>query len=66
VIRLAEQLERSRDRAITEVRVSANGSTVSLDADTDPARDATVPIWAARRNSGLLAEALGRDVEISG
>jgi exopolyphosphatase/guanosine-5'-triphosphate,3'-diphosphate pyrophosphatase len=66
VIRLAEQLERSRDRAITEVRVAANGSTVSLEADTDPARDATVPIWAARRNAGLLADALGRDVEIAG
>jgi exopolyphosphatase / guanosine-5'-triphosphate,3'-diphosphate pyrophosphatase len=64
VIRLAEQLERSRDRAITDVRVSANGSAVSLEADTHPDRDATVPIWAARRNADLLAEALGRDVEI--
>jgi exopolyphosphatase / guanosine-5'-triphosphate,3'-diphosphate pyrophosphatase len=64
VIRLAEQLERSRDRAITDVRVSANGSVVSLEADTDPSRDATVPIWAARRNADLLAEALGREVEI--
>ncbi|HZB05890.1 MAG TPA: Ppx/GppA phosphatase family protein [Thermoleophilaceae bacterium] len=66
VIRLAEQLERSRDRAITGVRVSAHDSTVSLEADTHPSRDATVPIWAARRNAGLLAEALGRDVEIAG
>jgi exopolyphosphatase/guanosine-5'-triphosphate,3'-diphosphate pyrophosphatase len=66
VIRLAEQLERSRDRAITAVRVCANGSTVALEADTDPARDATVPIWAARRNADLLAEALGREVEIAG
>lgn len=66
VIRLAEQLERSRDRAITDVRVSANGGAVVLEADTDPALDATVPIWAARRNADLLAEALGRPVEISG
>jgi exopolyphosphatase/guanosine-5'-triphosphate,3'-diphosphate pyrophosphatase len=64
VIRLAEQFERSRDRAITDVRVSANGSTVSLAAETDPSRDATVPIWAARRNADLLADALGRAVEI--
>ena len=64
VIRLAEQLERSRDRAISDVRVSANGSTVALEADTHPDRDATVPIWAARRNADLLAESLGRDVEI--
>jgi exopolyphosphatase/guanosine-5'-triphosphate,3'-diphosphate pyrophosphatase len=64
VIRLAEQFERSRDRAIDEVRVSANGSVVALHADTNPSRDATVPIWAARRNADLLAEALGRPVEI--
>jgi exopolyphosphatase/guanosine-5'-triphosphate,3'-diphosphate pyrophosphatase len=64
VIRLAEQLERSRDKAIPDIHVSANGRTVSLQADTDPSRDATVPIWAARRNSDLLADALGRDVEI--
>ena len=64
VIRLAEQFERSRDRAIDDVRVSANGSVVALHADTHPSRDATVPIWAARRNADLLAEALGRPVEI--
>jgi exopolyphosphatase / guanosine-5'-triphosphate,3'-diphosphate pyrophosphatase len=64
VIRLAEQLERSRDRAITDVRVSANGGAVSLAAACNPSRDITVPIWAARRNTDLLAEALGRKVEI--
>jgi exopolyphosphatase/guanosine-5'-triphosphate,3'-diphosphate pyrophosphatase len=64
VIRLAEQLERSRDRAITDVRVSANGKAVSLQPHADPSRDATVPIWAARRNADLLSEALGRPVEI--
>jgi exopolyphosphatase / guanosine-5'-triphosphate,3'-diphosphate pyrophosphatase len=64
VIRLAEQLERSRDRAITDVSVSANGDAVSLAAHCDPSRDATVPIWAARRNADLLAEAVGREVAI--
>jgi exopolyphosphatase/guanosine-5'-triphosphate,3'-diphosphate pyrophosphatase len=64
VIRLAEQLERSRDRAITDVRVCANGGAVSLAAACNPSRDITVPIWAARRNTDLLAEALGREVEI--
>jgi exopolyphosphatase / guanosine-5'-triphosphate,3'-diphosphate pyrophosphatase len=66
VIRLAEQLERSRDRAITDVHVTANGKAVTLSPSTDPSRDATVPIWAARRNADLLAEALGREVEIEG
>jgi exopolyphosphatase / guanosine-5'-triphosphate,3'-diphosphate pyrophosphatase len=65
VIRLAEQFERSRDHAITDVSVSVNGGPVTLDATTNPALDATVPIWAARRNADLLAEAVGRDVEIS-
>jgi exopolyphosphatase / guanosine-5'-triphosphate,3'-diphosphate pyrophosphatase len=64
VIRLAEQFERSRDGAIADVRVSANGGAVSLRADARPSRDATVPIWAARRNADLLSHALGRDVEI--
>jgi exopolyphosphatase / guanosine-5'-triphosphate,3'-diphosphate pyrophosphatase len=64
VIRLAEQFERSRDRAITDVGVSANDGTVALEPRADPSRDATVPIWAARRNADLLAEALGREVEI--
>jgi exopolyphosphatase/guanosine-5'-triphosphate,3'-diphosphate pyrophosphatase len=64
VIRLAEQLERSRDRAITDVRVSSDDGAVSLEAATDPSRDATVPIWAARRNADLLADVLGREVRI--
>jgi exopolyphosphatase/guanosine-5'-triphosphate,3'-diphosphate pyrophosphatase len=65
IIRLAEQLERSRDQAITEVRVSTNSGGVALEATSNPALDATVPIWAARRNAELLAEALGREVEIT-
>jgi exopolyphosphatase / guanosine-5'-triphosphate,3'-diphosphate pyrophosphatase len=64
IIRLAEQLERSRDGAIRQVSVGAHDGTVALDAEVDPARDPSVPIWAARRESGLLAEALGREVEI--
>ena len=65
MIRLAEQLERSRDQAITDVRVSAHDGAVALEAATNPSLDATVPIWAARRNADLLADALGRDVEIT-
>jgi exopolyphosphatase / guanosine-5'-triphosphate,3'-diphosphate pyrophosphatase len=64
IIRLAEQLERSRDGAIRQVRVAAHDGTVALDAEVDPARDPSVPIWAARREAGLLAEALDREVEI--
>jgi exopolyphosphatase/guanosine-5'-triphosphate,3'-diphosphate pyrophosphatase len=65
IIRLAEQFERSRDGAIRRVQVAAHDGTVTLAAHADPARDPSVPIWAARRNAGLLADALGRDVEIA-
>jgi exopolyphosphatase / guanosine-5'-triphosphate,3'-diphosphate pyrophosphatase len=64
IIRLAEQLERSRDGAIRSVRVAARDGTVALAAEADPARDPSVPIWAARRNADLLADAIGREVEI--
>ncbi len=65
IIRLAEQLERSRDGAIRRVQVAAANGRVTLAADADPARDATVPIWAARQNADLLAQALDREVEIA-
>ena len=66
VIRLAEQLERSRDRSIRAVRVAPHDGGVALRADADPAGDPSVPIWAARRNADLLAEALGRPVDVGG
>jgi len=64
IIRLAEQLERSRDRAIRAVRVASEDGAVALEAQTDPRRDPSVPIWAAKNNVDLLAGALGRPVEI--
>jgi exopolyphosphatase/guanosine-5'-triphosphate,3'-diphosphate pyrophosphatase len=64
IIRVAEQFERSRDGAIRRVRVAAHDGTVALDAEIDPARDPSVPIWAARREAALLAQAIGREVEI--
>jgi exopolyphosphatase / guanosine-5'-triphosphate,3'-diphosphate pyrophosphatase len=64
IIRLAEQFERSRDGAIRRVDVAAQDGTVALDTEIDPARDPSVPIWAARRNADLLSGAIGRAVEI--
>jgi exopolyphosphatase / guanosine-5'-triphosphate,3'-diphosphate pyrophosphatase len=64
VIRLAEQLERSRDGSVRAVHVGSADGTVSLEAETDARGDPTVGIWAARRNSDLLADAIGRPVEI--
>jgi exopolyphosphatase/guanosine-5'-triphosphate,3'-diphosphate pyrophosphatase len=65
IIRLAEQFERSRDGAIRRVSVASANGTITLAADADPARDPTVPIWAARRNADLLATALEREVQIA-
>jgi exopolyphosphatase/guanosine-5'-triphosphate,3'-diphosphate pyrophosphatase len=65
VIRLAEQLELSRDRAITAVRVAARDGAVTLETEADPRGDPSAPIWAARRNADLLAEAVSRQVEIT-
>jgi len=62
VIRLAEQLERSRDGAIAAVSIAAANGAVRLEAEAQ--EDASVALWSARRNAGLLSEALGRPVEI--
>jgi exopolyphosphatase / guanosine-5'-triphosphate,3'-diphosphate pyrophosphatase len=65
IIRLAEQLERSRDGAIRGVGVATANGRVTLAPDADPARDTTVPIWAARQNADLLEQVLDREVEIA-
>jgi len=64
LIRLAEQLERSRDQAVASVRLRASDDGVVLEVVPRAGADPAVAIWAAGRGSGLLAEALGRTVEI--
>jgi exopolyphosphatase/guanosine-5'-triphosphate,3'-diphosphate pyrophosphatase len=63
IIRLAEQLERSRDGSVADVRVSAPDGTVVLEADVKA--DASVAIWSARRNADLLERAIDRPLEIA-
>jgi exopolyphosphatase/guanosine-5'-triphosphate,3'-diphosphate pyrophosphatase len=66
VIRLAEQLERSRDQSVAGVRIgSANGAVVLEPRQDGGGADLTVAIWAARRNADLLAGALDRPVEVA-
>ena len=62
-VRLAEQLERSRDGSVRDVRVRAqNGSvTVEPEASGDAS---TVAIWSARRNAELLESAIERRLVI--
>lgn len=62
IVRMAEQLERSRDGVIRSVSVEADGDGVRLRAHATG--DATVPVWAAKRNAALLERALGGEVEV--
>ncbi len=64
LIRLAEQLERSRDQAVTSVKVKVRKDDIALGVLARDGADPAVAIWAARRGSGLLAEALGKPVEV--
>jgi exopolyphosphatase/guanosine-5'-triphosphate,3'-diphosphate pyrophosphatase len=64
IVRLAEQLERSRDRAVTGVRlVTSDNGHVTLEPET--AANASVAIWSARRNADLLGEAIERRVDVA-
>jgi exopolyphosphatase/guanosine-5'-triphosphate,3'-diphosphate pyrophosphatase len=62
-IRLAEQLERSRDQSVASVAVSADDGEVRIDAAAPP--EADVPIWSARRNADLLADTIGKSVAVA-
>ena len=42
-----------------------DGSSITLRPEATPSGDASVPIWAARRNADLLAEAVDREIEIA-
>jgi exopolyphosphatase/guanosine-5'-triphosphate,3'-diphosphate pyrophosphatase len=62
ILRLAEQLERSRDGSVKALSVHADDGVVRIEARTK--RDERVAIWSARRNADLLERALGKKVEI--
>jgi hypothetical protein len=49
---------------VRAVRVGSANGAITLEAQTAARGDPSVAIWAARRNSDLLAEAIGRPVEI--
>ena len=62
-VRLAEQLERSRDGSVRRVDLRAENGRVVVSPEAS-AR-AAVAIWSARRNSDLLADAIDRQVDIA-
>ncbi len=64
IIRLAEQLERSRDGSVDSVMLHSDNGAVILQPHTSA--DASVAIWSARRNADLLGRALQKRIEIVG
>jgi exopolyphosphatase / guanosine-5'-triphosphate,3'-diphosphate pyrophosphatase len=63
LLRLAEDLERSRDQLVRETRLTLRDGAVELEliADGEPA----VPRWAARRETGAFARAFHRDLAVA-
>ncbi|MCW2968536.1 MAG: Ppx/GppA family phosphatase [Solirubrobacteraceae bacterium] len=62
VLRVAEQLERTRSCDVDGVEVRVEKKRITVIADTRA--DASVSVWAAAHSTDLLADALGRDVEV--
>ncbi len=63
VLRLAEQLERSRDRAVRDARMDVAAETVRLRLESGDG--APLARWAAEREGGLFERAFGRRLEVA-
>jgi exopolyphosphatase/guanosine-5'-triphosphate,3'-diphosphate pyrophosphatase len=64
ILRLAEQLERSRDGSVRRVRLHARNGSVTVEPEASGDASA-VAIWSARRNADLLESAIDRQLEIA-
>jgi exopolyphosphatase/guanosine-5'-triphosphate,3'-diphosphate pyrophosphatase len=63
MVRLAEQLERSRDQAVHAADVAVHNGTVELRLRADA--DVTIARWAAERQADVFKAAFGRDLAVS-
>jgi exopolyphosphatase/guanosine-5'-triphosphate,3'-diphosphate pyrophosphatase len=63
VLRVAEQLERSRDQAVHDVRVAVDDGRVELVLEAH--EDVTIARWAALKQRDLFEAAFGKRLEIS-
>ena len=63
LLRLAEDLERSRDQLVKEVNSSVNGKSVTLELVADG--PAEVPRWAVSREGELFERAFKRRLELA-
>jgi exopolyphosphatase/guanosine-5'-triphosphate,3'-diphosphate pyrophosphatase len=63
VLRVAEQLERSRDQAVDRVQVKVENGRVELALETH--EDVSIARWAAMGEAEVFKKAFGRELEIS-
>jgi exopolyphosphatase/guanosine-5'-triphosphate,3'-diphosphate pyrophosphatase len=63
VLRLAEQLERSRDQAVDRVDVRVEDGRVELLLEAH--EDVSIARWAAQKEQEVFRRAFGRDLEVS-
>jgi exopolyphosphatase / guanosine-5'-triphosphate,3'-diphosphate pyrophosphatase len=63
VLRVAEQLERSRDQAVDRVRVKVDNGHVDLELQAH--EDVSIARWAAMNEADVFKQAFGRELEIS-
>jgi exopolyphosphatase/guanosine-5'-triphosphate,3'-diphosphate pyrophosphatase len=63
VLRLAEQLERSRDQAVDRVDVRIDDGRVELRLEAH--EDVSIARWAAQKEEEVFRQAFGRELEIS-
>jgi exopolyphosphatase / guanosine-5'-triphosphate,3'-diphosphate pyrophosphatase len=63
VLRLAEELERSRDQAVDRVQVQLSDGRAELVLEAH--EDVSIACWAARREADLFRRAFGRDLVIT-
>ena len=63
VLRLAEQLERSRDQAVDRVQVQVTDGRVELRLEAH--EDVAIARWAAQKEQDVFEQAFGRELEVS-
>jgi exopolyphosphatase/guanosine-5'-triphosphate,3'-diphosphate pyrophosphatase len=63
VLRVAEQLERSRDQAVDRVQVRIDNGRVELRLEAH--EDVSIARWAAMTEADVFKQAFGRELEIS-
>ena len=63
VLRLAEQLERSRDQAVDRVDVAVEDGRVELRLHAH--EDVSIARWAAQKEHEVFEQAFGRELEVS-